>query len=37
MDEKDFEMTIDIFLNAADMDIEEEERSGREGVYLGRI
>ena len=36
VDEKDFEFTIDVFLNGADMDIE-EDRSDREGVYLGRI
>ena len=33
MDEKDFEMAIDVFLNSADMVIEEEDRSDREGVY----
>ena len=37
VDEKDFEVTIDIFLNDADMVIEEEDWSDREGVYLGRI
>ena len=34
---KDFEVAIDVFLNGADMVIEEEDRSDREGVYLGRI
>ena len=37
VDEKDFEVAIDVFLNGADMVIEEEDRSYREGVYLGRI
>ena len=37
VDEKDFEVAIDVFLNGADMVIEEEERSDRAGVYLGRI
>ena len=37
VDEKDFEVAIDVFLNGADMVIEEEDRSDREGVYLGRI
>ena len=37
VDEKDFEEAIDVFLNGADMVIEEEGRSDREGVYLGRI
>ena len=32
VDEKDFEVT-----NGADMVIEEEDRSDREGAYLGRI
>ena len=36
MDEKDFQVAIDVFLSA-DMVIEEEDRSDREGVYLGRI
>ena len=36
-DEKDFEVAIDVYLNGADMVIEEEDRSDREGVYLGRI
>ena len=37
VDEKDFEVAIDFFLNGADMVMEEEDRSDREGVYLGRI
>ena len=37
LDEKDFQVAIDDFLNGADMVIEEEDRSDREGVYLGRI
>ena len=37
MDEKDFEVAIDVFLNGADMVIEEEDRSDHESVYLGRI
>ena len=37
MDEKDFEVAIDVFLNGADMVIEKEDRSDQEGVYLGRI
>ena len=37
MDEKDFEVAVDVFLNGADMVIEEEDRSDREGVYLVRI
>ena len=37
VDEKDFGVAIDVFLNGADMVIEEEDRSDREGVYLGRI
>ena len=37
VDEKDFEVAIDVFLKGADMVIEEEDRSDREGVYLGRI
>ena len=37
MDEKEFEVAIDVFLNGADMVIEEVDRSNREGVYLGRI
>ena len=37
MDEKDFEVAIDVFLNGADMVMEEEDRSDREGLYLGRI
>ena len=37
MDGKDFEVAINVFLNGADMVIEEEDRSDREGVYLGRI
>ena len=37
VDEKDFEVAIDVFLNGADMVIEEEDWSDREGVYLGRI
>ena len=37
VDEKDFEVAIDVFLNGADMVVEEEDRSDLEGVYLGRI
>ena len=37
VDEKNFEVAIDVFLNGADMVIEKEDRSDREGVYLGRI
>ena len=37
VDETYFEVTIDVFLNGADMVMEEEDRSDREGVYLGRI
>ena len=37
VDEKDLEVAIDVFLNGADMVIEEEDRSDREGVYFGRI
>ena len=37
VDEKDFEVAIDVFLNGADMVMEEEDRSDCEGVYLGRI
>ena len=37
VDEKDFEVAIDVFLNSADMVIEEEDLSDREAVYLGRI
>ena len=37
VDEKDFELAIDVFINGADMDIEKEDWSDREGVYLGRI
>ena len=37
LDEKDLEVAIDVFLNGADMVIDEEDRSDREGVYLGRI
>ena len=36
-DEKDFEVAIDVFLSGADMVKEDEDRSDREGVYLGRI
>ena len=28
---------LEVFLNGADMVIEEEDRNDREGVYLGRI
>ena len=31
VDEKDFEVAIDVYLNGADMVIEEEDRSDREG------
>ena len=34
MDEKDFEEDVGVFLNGADMIMEEEYRSDREGVYL---
>ena len=37
VDEKDFEVAIDVLLNGADMVLEEGDRSYREGVYLGRI
>ena len=40
VDEKDFEVAIDVFLNGADMVIEEEDRNDCEqceGVYLERI
>ena len=37
VDEKDFEVAIDVFLNGADMVIEEEDWSDCKGVYLGRI
>ena len=37
VDEKDFEVAIDVFLNGADMVMEEEDRSDREGMYLGSI
>ena len=37
VDEKDFEVAIDVFLNGADMVMEEQNRSDCEGVYLGRI
>ena len=37
MDEKDFEVAIDVFLNGVDTVIEEEDLSDREGMYLGRI
>ena len=37
VDEKDFEVAIDVFLNGADMVMEEEDRRDRGGVYLGRI
>ena len=37
VDEKDFEVAIDVFLNGADMVIEEEDQSDHEGMYLGRI
>ena len=37
VDEKDFEVAIDVFLNVADMVAEEEDRSDREGMYFGRI
>ena len=33
MDDKDFEVAIDVFLNGAEMVIEEEDQSDREGVY----
>ena len=32
VDEKDFEVAIDVFLNGADM-VKEEHRSDREGVH----
>ena len=34
MDEKDFVVANDVFLNDSDMVIEEEDRSDPEGVYL---
>ena len=37
VDEKDFEVAIGVFQNGADMVMEEEDRSDREGMYLGRI
>ena len=37
VDEKDFEVAIDVFLNGANMVMEEEDRSDREGMCLGRI
>ena len=37
VDEKDFEVAIDVFLNGADMVMEEEDRSDRESVNLGII
>ena len=36
-DETDLEVAIDVFLNGADIVMEEEDRSDFEGVYLGRI
>ena len=36
MNEKDFEVAIDVFFNGTDMVIEENQ-SDRNGVYLGRI
>ena len=33
VDEKDFQVAIEVFLNDADMVIEEEDWSDREGVY----
>ena len=32
VNEKDFEVVIDVFLKSADMVIEEEDRSDREGI-----
>ena len=37
VDEKDFKVGIDVFLNGSDMVIEEMNRSDCEGVYFGRI
>ena len=37
VDEKNFEVAIDVFLNGADMVMEDEDRSDRGGMYLGRI
>ena len=37
VDEKDFEVAIDVFLNGADMVIEEEDWSDRESVYNNNI
>ena len=34
MDEQEFEVAVDVFLNGADMVIEEVDRSDHEGVYL---
>ena len=35
-EENDFENTIEVFLRATEMVLEAEDRSDREGVYLGR-
>ena len=37
LDEKEFEVAIDVFLKLADVVADAEDRSDREGVYLGRI
>ena len=34
VDEKDFEVAVDVFRNGAVMVMEEENRSDREGVYI---
>ena len=36
-EENDFENTIEVFLKGTEMVVEAEDRSNREGVYLGRI
>ena len=37
MDEKDFKVAIDVLLSGTDMVIEEEDRSDRDSIYLGKI
>ena len=36
-EENDFENTIEVFLRGTEKVVEAEDRSDREGVYLGRI
>ena len=36
-EENDFENAIEVFLKGAEMIVEAEDRSDREGVYLERI